>query len=378
MTGHRGAIGNSSRPLRSRHAGSSSLFDSRGYNWQVSQPPAAVGPLENQMIGSKVHPWQAPARFRDGARFLRWAAWAPCVLLLAEPLAAQDLDPRSYAHAPVNATFLVTGFSLSRGGVVTDPTLPVTDINATAETPVLGLAHSFGLFGKTAQAFAGLPYSWAQVSGKVQEETTSITRSGLSDMRLRLSVLLRGAPASTAAELIKRPRSTIVGVSVTASAPTGQFFPDRLINLGTHRWAFKPEFAVSHPIGAKWLFDAYAGVWLFTANDSFYPGTARRTQALMGTFQAHISYNFTRLAWAAFDATYYVGGQTTVSGVGKDDRQSNARLGGTMVFPVGKRHSIKVAVSRGAIIRIGANFTTVSIGWQTGWIRTGAPAKALR
>jgi hypothetical protein len=311
----------------------------------------------------------------DRARHvLKAGAGVAGLVLLAAPLAAQDLDPRSYTHIPVNGTFLISGFSLAHGGVLTDPTLPVTDINATIEAPVLGLAHSFSLFGKTAQAFAALPYSWAQVSGKVLEEETSISRAGLSDMRLRLSVLVRGAPASTPAQIAKASRRTIVGVSLTASAPTGQFFSDKLINLGANRWAFKPEFAVSHPIGAKWLLDAYAGLWLFTANDSFYPGTARRTQEPMGTFQAHISYNFQRTLWAAFDATYYVGGQTTVSGVGKDDRQSNARIGGTLVFPVGKRHSIKVAVSRGAIIRIGANFTTLSFGWQTGWVSMPKPA----
>ena len=315
----------------------------------------------------------AAGRHSSG-RVLRAGACVAGLLLLAAPLAAQDLDPRSYANVPVNGTFLIGGFGLSHGGVVTDPTLPVTDINATIETPSLGLARSFSLFGKTAQAFAALPYSWAQVSGKLLEEQTSISRAGLSDMRLRLSVLLRGAPASTPAQLAKAPRRTILGASLTVAAPTGQFFPGKLINLGANRWAFKPEFAVSHPMGTKWLLDAYAGVWLFTGNDSFYPGTSIRTQAPMGTFQAHISYNFQRTLWAAFDATYYVGGQTTVSGVGKDDRQANVRVGGTLVFPVGKRQSIKVAVSRGAIIRFGANFTMLSIGWQTGWVSTPKPA----
>jgi len=309
-----------------------------------------------------------------GGRVLRAAVGAAGLLLAAVPLSAQDLDPRSYTHVPVNATFVIGGFALSHGGVVTDPTLPVTDINATIETPSLGLGRSFNLFGKTAQAFAALPYSWAQVSGKVLEEEASITRAGLSDMRLRLSVLLRGAPALTPAEFMKAPRRTILGVSLMVAAPTGQFFPDKLINLGANRWAFKPEFAVSHPIGEKWLLDAYAGLWLFTANDTFYPGTARRTQEPMGSFQAHISYNFSRTLWAAFDATYYVGGRTTVSGVGNDDRQANTRIGGTLSVPVGKRQSIKVAVSRGAIIRIGANFTTLSVGWQAAWLSRPKPA----
>jgi hypothetical protein len=301
-------------------------------------------------------------------------AWL-CLLLLARPLSAQDLDPRAYANVPVNGTFLIWGLAVSHGNVVTDPTLPVTDINATIETPSVGVARSFSLFGRTAQAFGVLPYSWAQVSGRVLEESRSISRAGLSDVRLRLSLLVRGAPAASIAQFVKAPRRTILGTSLTVAAPAGQYFPDRLINLGANRWAFKPEFAVSHPMGQKWLLDVYSALWLFTANDSFYPGTLTRTQAPMGAFQAHLSYNFTRRAWAAFDATYYVGGASTVQGVENNDRQSNTRLGGTVALPVGQRHSIKLAVSRGAIVRFGANFTTVSFGWQTAWIPRPAPTR---
>src|SRR5512137_592441 len=309
------------------------------------------------------------------ARVLRSAAWVACLLFLAAPLSAQDLDPRAYAHVPVNGTFLVTGFALSHGGIVTDPTLVVTDVHATVETPSLGLARSFSLFGKTAQIFGVLPYSWAQASGKVLEEAKSIRRAGLSDSRVRFSVLVHGAPAASVLDIAKAPRRTIVGTSLTIATPTGQFFPDRLINLGTNRWGFKPEFAVSKPIGQRWLVDTYAGLWLFTGNDTFYPGTAARTQAPMGAFQAHVSYSIQRQMWAAFDATYYVGGRSTVDGVTNNDRQSNTRIGATFALPVGRRHSIKLAVSRGAIVRVGADFSTFSFGWQTAWVTRPAPAR---
>jgi len=299
-----------------------------------------------------------------------------CLLLLfAASGSAQDLDPRAYAHVPINGTFLVTGFAVSHGGIVTDPALIVTDVNATVETPSLGVARSFSLFGKTAQIFGALPYSWAQASGKVLEEATSITRAGLSDTRLRFSVLMRGAPATSALQFAKAPRRTILGASLTVSAPTGQFFTDRLINIGTNRWGFKSEFAVSTPIGERWLVDTYAALLLFTGNDSFYPGTAARTQEPMGAFQAHVSYSFRRQMWAAFDATYYVGGRSTVNGVPNSDRQSNTRVGTTFAFPVGRRHSIKLAASTGAIVRAGANFTTFAFGWQTAWVPMPKPAR---
>ncbi len=289
------------------------------------------------------------------------------LLLVAMPVAAQDLDPRAYAKAPVDVTIFIAGLAVSHGGVVTDAALPVTDINATVEAPSLGAARTFSLFGKTAQIFGALPYAWAQVSGNIAGDAASITRSGLSDTRLRFSVLVRGAPAASVAEMAKAPRRTILGTSLTVVAPTGQVFPDKLINIGTNRWSFKPEFAVSHPIGARWLLDAYAGLWLFTDNASFYPGTSVRSQNPIGAFQGHLSYNFQPQLWAAFDATYYVGGATTVNGAGNEDRQSNTRLGATLGLPVGRRHSLRLAVSRGAIVRFGANFTTLSLGWQTAW-----------
>jgi len=141
-------------------------------------------------------------------------------LALAAPLSAQDLDPRAYANIPVNSTFLVSGFAVSHGGVVNDPTLPDFDVDATVETPSVGVGHSFSLLGRTAQAFGAIPYSWVQ--GRARGETR-VTRAGVGDMRVRLSVLVRGAPATSVSEFAKAPRRTILGTSLTVVAPTASF-----------------------------------------------------------------------------------------------------------------------------------------------------------
>ena len=287
------------------------------------------------------------------------------LLIIAEGAHAQDLDPRAYARIPVNVTVIVAGFGYSDGGIVTDATVPVDDLQAKIGSPSFAVVHSFALLGRTAQVSAALPYAWGEATGTVYGVPQSTTRSGFSDMRLRFSWLLLGAPASTPAELAGAPRKTILGTSLSIVTPTGQYFPEKLINLGTSRWAFKPELAISQPVGKRWLVDFYAGLWIFTKNDTFYPGTSVRTQDPLGSFQGHLSYNIQPLMWVALDMTYYAGGKTTVDGVQMDDRQSNSRIGATMVLPVGKRHSVKFAYSRGAIIRSGADFTTFSAGWQT-------------
>jgi hypothetical protein len=298
-------------------------------------------------------------------KYLNACSLAVSLLFIIERSHGQDLDPRAYARIPVRVTVVVAGFSYSTGGIVTDATLPVENMDAKIGAPSLGIFRSFGLLGRTAQVSAALPYAWGEASATIAGQPQSTTRSGLSDMRLRFSWLLLGAPAATLGEIAKAPRKTILGASFSITAPTGQYFPEKLINLGTSRWAFKTELALSQPVGRRWLIDFYSGIWLFTKNDSYYPGSSVRTQRPLGSFQGHISYNIQPLMWIALDCTYYTGGNSSIDGVEMNDRQSNSRIGATLVLPVGKRHSIKFAYSTGAIIRSGADFTTVSAGWQT-------------
>jgi hypothetical protein len=290
------------------------------------------------------------------------------LMYVTNPLEAQDLDPRAYVWVPIKGNFLSSGFAFSQGGVLTDPSLPIENLKASVQSLNIGYARSFNLLGKTATAFAAIPYSWAQASADVNGIRESITRSGFSDMRMRLSVLLLGAPATPIEKFAQKKQKTILGLSLTITAPTGQYFSDKLINLGTNRWSYKPELALSHPIGKHWLIDVYTGLWLFTQNDRFYTGKSIRTQEPMGSFQGHLSYTIKPKMWLAVDATYYSGGNSSINGIDKDDRQNNSRIGVTFVFPVMKRGSLRLAASTGAIIRSGADFNTFSIGWQTTWI----------
>jgi hypothetical protein len=281
---------------------------------------------------------------------------------------AQDLDPRAYIRVPVKTTTAFLGYAGSRGGVVSDPTVIIQNIEATIHTTSVGASHSFDLFGMTSQILVVLPYSWANVSGDVGQQSQSVNRSGMADMRARISVLVFGAPAANLAEVKAAPRSTLVGVSLNLIAPTGQFFSDKLINLGTNRWSFRPEIAISQPISKRWLFDFYSGVWVFTNNISFFPGNLTRTQNPMGAFQAHLSYNIGPIFWIAIDGTYYVGGESSINNQINDDRVENTRLGITAVIPTGKTSSLKVAVSTGVQVRIGKDFNTLSVGWQKTWL----------
>jgi hypothetical protein len=286
-------------------------------------------------------------------------------LLCAAGAGAQELEPRAYSPAPVGLNFLLFAGSRSTGDILPDPSVPIENIEATIDAGVAGYGRTFALWGQSASFGVALPYVWGDVSGDVGEERRRVKREGLGDTRLRLAVNLIGGPALTPKEFAKRTPTTTLGARLVVIAPTGEYFPDKLINIGTNRWAFKPELGLSIPF-KRWMFDVYGGAWFFTDNDDFFGGV-RRSQDPITTLQGHVSYTIHPRLWLAVDSTYYFGGQSTVNGVQKADRKENSRLGVTLSLPMGAAQSLKVSWSEGASTRTGNDFSTWGIGWQYAW-----------
>ena len=204
------------------------------------------------------------------------------------------------------------------------------------------------------------------LDGKVSDHSEQIRRSGLGDLRVKMSLNLLGTKAMNREEFAKAPKKTILGVSLAVQAPTGQYDPTKLINLGTNRWAFKPEVGVSVPV-SHWYLDVYAGAWFFTNNDQFYTGNNTRKQNPLTVLQTHASYVFKSRAWLAIDATWYGGGASTVNSTPPSERQSNSRYGATFAAPLVKGHSLKFSASTGATTRTGTDFNTILVAWQYTW-----------
>jgi len=289
----------------------------------------------------------------------------------ASPCTAQEIEPRAYSPSPSGVNFLVAVAGYSEGGVLTDPSLPVTDIEAEISALGLGYGRTFSIAGRSANFAVAVPNLKLEASGNIGENRASVTRQGVGDTKLRLAVNLIGAPAMTPREFAQREPKTTLGFSVSVNVPTGEYDDTKLVNIGTNRWAAKTEFGLTHPAG-KWLLEAYAGAWWFDENDNFFGGQLREQDPLT-SIQAHVSYTFRPRMWIALNTTYYEGGQTSVNGVEKDDLQSNSRAGVTFSMPVGQKYSLKFNVSRGATTRIGSNFTNFGVGFQYAWMDKPRP-----
>lgn len=169
-------------------------------------------------------------------------------------------------------------------------------------------------------------------------------------------------------------QKTLLGVSLRVVAPTGQYDPTKLINLGSNRWAFKPEVGYSGRIG-HWLLDAYAGVWLYTENpdyfsrNAFFAGTRSQTQDPVGTVELHLSYDLRPRFWVSLDGNFWYGGRTSVDGIENSTTlQQNSRVGITSSFPLTRRLSLKLAYAQGAYIRYGGDLRIASAAIQYSWV----------
>ena len=285
---------------------------------------------------------------------------------------AQELEPRSYSPSPVGTHFLQFGFGRSWGDIIFDPSLPLEDVDGTFNTPMAGYGTTFGLYGRQAQVAAALPYVWGSAEGRVEGQERRITRSGLGDIKARFSINLVGGPALTPQEFAAAKRNVAVGASVVVNVPVGQFDSERLINIGTNRWAFKPEVGLAWFRGA-WELDGAMGAWLFTENPEFYTGSSTLQQDPLTSLQAHACYFLRPGLWIAADATWYQGGAVRVDGGPPAGRQNNTRAGVTASIPLAARQSLKLSYSGGASVRVGQNFRTLTAAWQYVWF-SGPPS----
>jgi hypothetical protein len=287
------------------------------------------------------------------------------ILLIAPAAAAQELEPGAYSVAPVGLNVVVVANTLSIGDVAFDPSGPIDDASATLNFTALGYARTFALAGRSANISIGVPVVAGHLEGRYLGEFAEVTRFGLGDPRVRLGINLHGAPAMDPKTFAANRPRRLVGASLTVSVPIGQYSPDRLINIGSNRWAIKPEIGMSREIG-RWTLEGYGGVWFFTKNAELY-GNRVRTQQPIGSLQFHLQYAVRPRLLLSANSNFYFGGRTTVNGRANLDLQRNSRVGLTMARPMSRGRTLRVSVSRGAYTTIGADFTSISAAFQWLW-----------
>jgi hypothetical protein len=284
----------------------------------------------------------------------------------APPLYAQFTDPRTYTPGPVGVNALEFDYTYARQNASIDTSLVVGSENLALNKGDLSYTRNFGLLGHFAWVNATVPY--ASLSGYIAESNISGSSTGFGDSSFELAGLLKGGEALSAAELARRQRTTSVGLSLTVSVPTGEYNPDKVLNLGTHRWSFKPEIGVAYPFGAdqKWEVDGYINALFFTDNTAYRGIEVLRQEPLPGV-EAHFSYTFTHSFWASLDTRYALRGQTNIDGLAQNNSQQSLIVGTEAHWLPDSHNSVGLVFAKALVHRNAPDFTGVVLKYAYSW-----------
>jgi hypothetical protein len=300
---------------------------------------------------------------RNAAR--AWGAVAAIGALATGAASAQDLEPRALTNLPMGTNFVVFGYAFSYGNVLLDPAIPVEDLNADLHTLVAAYARAIDVFGLSGKIDAIVPASTGRWRGLLERQDTTRIANGIGDPRVRLSVNLVGAPALNREEFADYVPGTVVGASVQVWVPVGQYDPDRLLNLGSHRWAFVSQIGVSQRLG-PWIVEAYASARFFTTNSDFFGGNTLEQRPFLSA-QLHLVRTLSRRFWVALDSGIGAGARGVVNGEPGDNCQSAFRVGITAAGCIVGLHSLKLAAVTTKRIDRGPDFDVVSVAYQFAW-----------
>ena len=279
---------------------------------------------------------------------------------------AQDMEPRSYSVVPVGLHAAQLSYTFSGGEVVSGLNSPLQDLNINASIISLGYVQTFSLFKKLGRIAVGMPYAFLNGTAKAYGLDTAASRNGFGDGRIKLGINLIGSPVLAPKDFQQFQEHTVLGASVVISVPIGQYFSDKLINIGSNRWGIKPEIGVSHREG-RLFYEGYAGVWFYTENDQYY-NKSTLSQKPLFSFQAHMDYTFKHGKYVALNGGFASGGETSLNAVQRFDDQENWRIGGTFSTPIFNKHqSVKFMINTGVATRAGQNYTAVTLAYQYNW-----------
>lgn len=267
---------------------------------------------------------------------------------------AQGNGPRSYQLLPEGSDSF-SQFALWMDGNNT-PTEGLVIKNADIDMTlgVSQFATTFGIAGHQAGLLGILPYG--QVSGSLTSNFPGRERtggdSGFGDFMLGFAYGVIGAPVLSPEAYAAYDPGFAVSAIAYATAPTGSYSSNRILNMGGNRWAFDLELPLMYYAGSSYLdphltsFELTPKVTFFTDNPDAPGRTDVLGQAPIYALEGHVTRNFGQGFWASFDALYEYGGETSSDGVPDDNLQESLSLGATANFNIGRSGTFKLTYGK--------------------------------
>ena len=141
---------------------------------------------------------------------------------------------------------------------------------------------------------------------------------------------------------------------------------DKLINLGTNRYTFRPQAGLIHTRG-KWSLETTAIVAIFTDNNDFF-NNHKLEQDPLYSLNGHLIYTFRPGFWASASAGYDYGGRSSIDKTQKDDRKQDLIWALDLGIPFSRHFGGKISyVGTRTLESTGVDSDSFVVGLSTFW-----------
>ena len=214
-----------------------------------------------------------------------------------------------------------------------------------ATMAMVGYAHTFALFDRSAMAAVILPMGRISGDVVVGGKTVNQQTSGFGDPMLEFDINLIGPRSQkNIPDAMRYEPGFSLDLLTDLALPIGEYDNTKQLNIGQNRWYGRIGMPVTVQLG-PWIpgqrttLEFLPAVWLFGDNTD-YVGTTMKTDP-MYQLDAHLTRDFTEHAWGSLDASWYSGGQATINGV-KGSKLNNLGVGLTLGYTVNDNLNLTV------------------------------------
>jgi hypothetical protein len=267
------------------------------------------------------------------------------LVLLSPMLARAQVPPRFYWQNLSGANAVPVLFQSLSGNANPLAPAPVVSPGASVDANVLvaGYAKVLPLFDRTLTLAITEPMG--RVSGKTSVGGLSYDQSasGFGDPMLEVGYNLIGPKAlKTIPDLVRYEPKLSINLIVDVMFPIGQYDSSQPLNLGQNRWYGRVGAPIIWQLG-PWVpgqrttLEVLPSVWAFTDNTD-YVGQTLSTDPMF-QLEAHLTRDLTEHFWVSADATWMVGGKSSVGGI-PGESLNNLGLGFTLGYQINDNLSL--------------------------------------
>jgi len=281
---------------------------------------------------------RSQVKFRLNPALTLIAAVLGLVLLAPATVRAQGDGPGAQILFPAGTNiFVPTWLDMQMNSDFSQSILSL-DADVHAGIALAIYQRGFALGGRFAEVWV-VP-NWGVLDADVQVSrdaggsiTRSVSESGFGDPYFAFKIGLVGAPGLELADFMKHKPEFQLYAYGGVFVPIGDYDADRLLNLGTNRWAFRLGLPMVWPLGnpkSQTNLEVHPSVSIYLDNDDATGSASVKEQGNLFQVESHLSTHWSAKWWSSVGFRYRKGGETTTDGV-RDDNQQDV-LGGEVTM----------------------------------------------